>query len=525
MGNNQSDIKNPFGSRNIPKHLKPLKKKKKSKKLGSTYSSSRENLPEAAVASVSPPPLPILLLNTSSNEDDVHLAGEETDFVGSGPRGAFRWFKGRRYLNHAEEDGLNKNLLPNDQLELDRMRVLAFIIRWAFKGNNVAPVQDKLQQGIQVLNVGYGPGMWPGHHIIDMALDYRNSHFTAVDVLDLLPADFEDTEANVASNEDGHGPKSPPSLVNNMTVFTPMHPNLSSKLQNTTTPVIDSSTLDSSLLMSQIDEMESSNISSSITAESSSMISTSKEEDNDQHQDALHVPVLLVNGELQQPPPPPPPAPCETPKKRALLHNLDFYQVNVVNAKLPFADNHFDFVKQRLVTAAFTTADWKRVMAELVRVTKPGGYIELLEIDYNTHNLGPNGRKWERELLEAARLKRQMEPRIARHLADLLKTVGLIEVSSKLVSIPLGSWGLDLGELWKQNMENFADSTSPLLSKLVGVSVNEYRNQWHSLIHEVRDKKAFSNMHAAWGRKPLDYDAGNQIAIDWSLCPPFSTKL
>lgn len=103
MGNNQSDIKNPFGSRNIPKHLKPLKKKKKSKKLGSTYSSSRENLPEAAVASVSPPPLPILLLNTSSNEDDVHLAGEETDFVGSGPRGAFRWFKGRRYLNHAEE--------------------------------------------------------------------------------------------------------------------------------------------------------------------------------------------------------------------------------------------------------------------------------------------------------------------------------------------------------------------------------------------------------------------------------------
>jgi len=230
-----------------------------------------------------------------------------------------------------------------------------------------------------------------------MALDYRNSHFTAVDVLDLLPADFEDTEANVASNEDGHGPKSPPSLVNNMTVFTPMHPNLSSKLQNTTTPVIDSSTLDSSLLMSQIDEMESSNISSSITAESSSMISTSKEEDNDQHQDALHVPVLLVNGELQQPPPPPPPAPCETPKKRALLHNLDFYQVNVVNAKLPFADNHFDFVKQRLVTAAFTTADWKRVMAELVRVTKPGGYIELLEIDYNTHNLGPNGRKWERE--------------------------------------------------------------------------------------------------------------------------------
>lgn len=133
--------------------------------------------------------------------------------------------------------------------------------------------------------------------------------------------------------------------------------------------------------------------SSCITAESSVM-STSKEDgddDDDAHSDTLHVPGVLANGGLKQP------APCETPKKRTLLHNLDFYQANVVSAKLPFADNHFDFVKQRLVTAAFTLADWKRVMAELVRVTKPGGYIELLEIDYNTHNLGPNGRKWERD--------------------------------------------------------------------------------------------------------------------------------
>lgn len=226
-----------------------------------------------------------------------------------------------------------------------------------------------------------------------MALDYRNSHFTAVDVLDLLPVDFEETE-NIASNEDGHEMKSPPTSVNNATIFTPMHPNLSSKLQNTTTPVIDSSTLDSSLLLSQIAENASSNISSSITLESS-VISTSREEEEEEEEEddrddkTLEIPLLLVNGEIQKP--------CETPKKRRLLHNLDFYQTNVVNTKLPFEDNHFDFVKQRLVTASFTVSDWKHVISELVRVTKPGGYIELLEIDYNTYNLGPNGRKWESE--------------------------------------------------------------------------------------------------------------------------------
>lgn len=108
MGNNQSDIKNPFVSKNIPKHLKPLKKKKKYKfKKPDSTCSKKEKTPvtaaETAATKATPLPPPILLLNSNNNDDSLHLAGEETDFVGSGPRGAFRWFKGRRYLNYAEE--------------------------------------------------------------------------------------------------------------------------------------------------------------------------------------------------------------------------------------------------------------------------------------------------------------------------------------------------------------------------------------------------------------------------------------
>lgn len=106
-------------------------------------------------------------------------------------------------------------------------------------------------------------------------------------------------------------------------------------------------------------------------------------------------------------------------------------------------------------------------------------------------------------MLQTAREKRNMEPRMALYLPDMLKSAGLIDVSSKLVSIPLGSWGLDLGSLWKHNMEMFADSSSPLLSKLVGISESEYRRRWRDMFEEVKDKKAFSNIHAAWGQKPL----------------------
>lgn len=114
-----------------------------------------------------------------------------------------------------------------------------------------------------------------------------------------------------------------------------------------------------------------------------------------------------------------------------------------------------------------------------------------------------------------------MEPRIARNLPDILKAIGMIDVSSKLVSIPLGSWGLDLGNLWKHNMEMFVEATSPLLSKLAGVSPSDYKQQWKVLLEEVKDKKAFTNIHAAWGKKPLGGPSNlDNITIDWSSVPP-----
>ena len=48
---------------------------------------------------------------------------------------------------------------------------------------------------------------------------------------------------------------------------------------------------------------------------------------------------------------------------------------------LPFPDNHFDFVYQRLIASNHTIEEWKIIMKELVRVTKTDGWIELIEMD------------------------------------------------------------------------------------------------------------------------------------------------
>ncbi|KAI8090551.1 hypothetical protein BDF21DRAFT_333554 [Thamnidium elegans] len=141
MGSNYSSLKESFTcSKHVPKHLQPTKQKKSKPKV--------DNRSTSDINIVTPK----IIIH---GEDDDQFA-EETVMVGSGPRGAFRWFKGRRYLNYAKDGGLLDNsLLPNDQLELDRMRVLSYIMRWAFKGHVIAPVEEQLKSGIQVLNVGY----------------------------------------------------------------------------------------------------------------------------------------------------------------------------------------------------------------------------------------------------------------------------------------------------------------------------------------------------------------------------------
>lgn len=61
---------------------------------------------------------------------------------------------------------------------------------------------------------------------------------------------------------------------------------------------------------------------------------------------------------------------------------------------IPFPDDTFDYVQQTLTTLAYKEKDWKYVLQELKRVTKPGGYIQLLEVDLYPQPLEEQGGLW-----------------------------------------------------------------------------------------------------------------------------------
>ena len=56
--------------------------------------------------------------------------------------------------------------------------------------------------------------------------------------------------------------------------------------------------------------------------------------------------------------------------------NCHFHIANAAR-RLPFPDNTFDFVVQHDAILFYTQKEWRTVIDELVRVTKPGGWIQL----------------------------------------------------------------------------------------------------------------------------------------------------
>jgi hypothetical protein len=82
-----------------------------------------------------------------------------------------------------------------------------------------------------------------------------------------------------------------------------------------------------------------------------------------------------------------------------------------------------------------------------------------------------------------------------------LTDLGLEEVTSRFVSIPLGQWGLDIGNLWEQNVDAFLESARPFLIDIMHISSAEYKLGRQQLKEELKTYKPFSNIYVAYGRK------------------------
>lgn len=123
--------------------------------------------------------------------------------------------------------------------------------------------------------------------------------------------------------------------------------------------------------------------------------------------------------------------------------NYVFVQGDVTKG-LPFADDSFDFVHQRLVVMGLPLAQWLPVIQELRRVTRPGGWVELVDTTVTARS--PHSEQWVQWAQKLASF-RGIDMTAGSQIGNFLQQAGFRNVQTIPLEIPLGPWGGRIGVL------------------------------------------------------------------------------
>jgi len=185
--------------------------------------------------------------------------------------------------------------------------------------------------------------------------------------------------------------------------------------------------------------------------------------------------------------------------------NCQFIRTNILQP-LPFDNGSFDFIFMRYVNMGIEVEQWDTVIKELVRVAKPGAWIELVESDIERYRVGPCIADFDRRLVETLRV-RNMDPFASRNLDKLLSKHGLINVRKKFISSPAGEWAGKLGQLTLQSWKAKFEALQPQLCMSWNTTQEEYQALTSACLSEAEIHKSYENIHFAYGqKKPAERD-------------------
>ncbi|CAO3691924.1 hypothetical protein G6F70_002859 [Rhizopus microsporus] len=134
---------------------------------------------------------------------------------------------------------------------------------------------------------------------------------------------------------------------------------------------------------------------------------------------------------------------------------------------LPYPDNWFDFTHMRLLVLALREEEWPIAIRELLRVTKPGGMIQLLEIDHKL--TGNTIVQAFLASIHAICKSRDQNPCIAIELKKIVSVIG----NAKIVQADYMIADLSTEESRKKNMhwiwEDVLKSMLPTIAPQLGL--------------------------------------------------------
>ncbi|KAI9598149.1 hypothetical protein BDF19DRAFT_411489 [Syncephalis fuscata] len=196
--------------------------------------------------------------------------------------------------------------------------------------------------------------------------------------------------------------------------------------------------------------------------------------------------------------------------------------------RTPYSDGYFDYIHQRMMSFYTPLEVWAFRISDAYRMLRPGGYIELVELDPDIAPLGRcckilNG--WMKENLLAQGID-----------IKLLQLAGFTDIHHHAVEIPIGSWGSVRGEFtwrfmkmlyfsvykailaiphdidpndtliyWARNMARLPalpDDFDTIPSSPIDPNKDPFMALARSAKNEVNVERATAKFHFYWARKP-----------------------
>ncbi|OAD06794.1 hypothetical protein MUCCIDRAFT_155396 [Mucor lusitanicus CBS 277.49] len=154
--------------------------------------------------------------------------------------------------------------------------------------------------------------------------------------------------------------------------------------------------------------------------------------------------------------------------------NVKFELHNILNG-LPYPDQTFDYVHMRLLITGLRTEEWPIVIAEIHRVLKPGGLVQLVESDFTEETNVQIVETFNKEFHQAM-LDIGQDPWIGPKLGSLLTQTDfdVLESNERYLdySLPLNPVAKEMLTNWKSAML----SIKPLLAHRFGTSTDMYNS-------------------------------------------------
>lgn len=193
-------------------------------------------------------------------------------------------------------------------------------------------------------------------------------------------------------------------------------------------------------------------------------------------------------------------APMDTAAQQERLpDNYLFVEGNILEG-IAFAHATFDFVHQRCMMWAIPAHSWQNVVNELVRVTRPGGGVELMEASPVTGAPALDMmRDWQVQLAQT----RGIDILIGSKIHTFLERAGLRPVIHREVPVPFGPHGGRIGRMAESNYLGIMEALRGPLSATGIASPQDVDDLIQTAHAEATQNTLMHTFYLAYGQVPV----------------------